>query len=102
MFRGPGHTVVDKRAVETYVDILTPIIATFPSHVPSKSNTERALIKFATHIGLHQGSDRVRLEWAGSETTALRAMLVYVRRIVRQNGRGARSGNPSLCQCSVC
>ena len=83
---------MDKRAVEKYVDILTPVMASFPMRPPTVASIQKAMRRVATHFAVKWDSAEKCEEWAHAEAKALRSMLAYVRRMVLQNGRNARPG----------
>ena len=90
MFVGTSKKV-SKAALDRYAQVLIPIMASFPRHVPTLKATMPAMHLVAQEVGVKLITDRMANEWCRTEAMSLRAMMSYIRRLVKKNGVGGRS-----------
>lgn len=74
-------------SLEKHHVVLTSLLASFPRVVPTKVLLTKAMLQLNNELLFLREDD---YQVAKAEAEKLRAMLAYVRRNVRRNGRGAR------------
>ena len=92
-----GSERIRHDAVDHYQHVLVPIVASFPGGTPTSKTLVLALARVLRTVGVKDNK-----VWLKQEAKILRAMLSYVRRMTRKNGRGARPGIPLLFMRGVC
>ncbi len=77
-------------AIDRYKDIMISCVASFPASVPPVSSLARALCKLGPEMDIINVGGVPLVRWAKDQAKYLRAMMSYVRRVARKNGKGAR------------